>query len=352
MIDRLAAPEALWLLALAPLAALLWRRPRRQARMTLPTATLAAEVGPSWRQRLVWLPAAARLGAICLLVLALARPQDVSGEIRTSQDAVAIQMVVDRSLSMDEQMRYDNETLTRLDVVRRVFAQFVTGDGKELRGRQGDLIGLVAFARYADTICPLVHSHEALLDLVKGLVVERIRSESGTAIGDAIALGAARLRRAEEDLRARGDSALDETTTFKSKIMIVLTDGRNNAGQIAPEQAAALAAEWGIRIYAVGIGSVAGEDRSLFGAMMRPDIEVDEQTLREVAQLTGGRYFLASDAEALREVYAEIDRLEKTEIEAIEYTEVDERFVPVALAALGALLADLLLRATVLRRLP
>ncbi|MFG0285600.1 MAG: VWA domain-containing protein [Phycisphaerales bacterium JB039] len=350
MIDRFAAPEALWLLALAPGLILLWRR-RRRARLSLPTAPIAAGLAPSWRQRLAWLPAAARLAAACLLIVALARPQDVSGEIRTSRDAVAIQMVVDRSLSMAEEMRYGDETLSRLEVVKRVFAQFVAGDGRSLRGRQGDLIGLIAFARYADTICPLVHAHDALLDLVDGLVVERIRSESGTAIGDAMALGAARLKRAEEDLRGRSDEVIDASTTFDSKIMIVLTDGRNNAGQIAPEQAAALAAEWGIRIYTIGIGSPGGEEPGFLG-IMRPDREVDEATLRSVAQGAGGRYFLASDADTLRDVYAEIDRLEKTQVESIEYTEVDEHFAPVAMAALGALLADLLLRITVLRRLP
>src|SRR5690606_23667986 len=168
-IDRFAAPEALWLLLAVPAIIWLWRRPRRQARLVLPTAAIAAELRPSWRQRLAWLPAAARLAAVCLLIVALARPQDVSGEIRTSQDAVAIQIVVDRSLSMNEQMRYEDAIITRLEAVKRVSAQFITGDKDakgELRGRQGDLIGLISFARYADTICPLSHAHEIVLQLI------------------------------------------------------------------------------------------------------------------------------------------------------------------------------------------
>jgi Ca-activated chloride channel family protein len=352
MFDRFAAPQALWLLLLTPLLVMLWRRPRRRARLNLPTAAIAAELRPSWRQRLAWLPAGARLCAICLLIVALARPQEVSGEIRTTQDAVAIQIVVDRSLSMAEEMRYENETLSRLDAVKRVSAQFIAGDGRDLRGRRGDLIGLISFARYADTISPLSHAHDIVLDLVEGLSVERIRSESGTAIGDALALAAARLQRAEEELRNRRDRTLGEDAILDSKLIILLTDGQSNAGQVTPEQAAGLATEWGIRIYTIGIGSAPSEGRSIFGAMMRQNLEVDEQTLRRVAERTGGRYFLATDADALREVYTEIDRLEKTEVESIEYTEVDERFAPVALAALAALLVDLLLRTSVLRRIP
>src|SRR5690606_16203123 len=160
---------------------------------------------------------------------------------------------------------------------------------------------------YADTICPLSHAHEIVLQLIDSLSLERIRSESGTAIGDALSLAAARLQRAEEDLRARRDSALAEETTLDSKLIILLTDGQSNAGQIAPEQAAALAAEWGIRIYTIGIGSPTSEDRSIFGAMMRQNLEVDEPTLRHIAETTGGRYFLATDAEALRDIYTEID---------------------------------------------
>lgn len=350
--DRFAAPEALWLLALLPVLILLWRRPRRQARVNLPTASIAAGLGRSWRQRLAWLPAAARLAAVCLLIVALARPQEVSGEVRTTQDAVAIQIVVDRSLSMDEEMRYGSEVLTRLDAVKRVSSQFIIGDGEELRGRQGDLLGLISFARYADTISPLSHAHEIVLELIEGLSVERIRSESGTAIGDALALAAARLQRAEEDLRQRRDSALGEEATLDSKLIILLTDGQSNAGRVTPEQAAQLAAEWGIRIYTIGIGSAPTEDQSFFGAIMSQNLQVDEQTLRAVAEHTGGKYFLATDAETLRAVYREIDELEKTEVESIEYTEVDERFAPVAMAALGALLVDLLLRIFVLRRVP
>jgi Ca-activated chloride channel homolog len=142
------------------------------------------------------------------------------------------------------------------------------------------------------------------------------------------------------------------TRHLDSKLIILLTDGQNNAGLATPEEAASLAAEWGIRIYTIGIGSAPSEDRSFFGAIMRQNLDVDERSLRRVAEETGGRYFLATDADTLREIYMEIDRLEKTQVESIEYTEVEEQFAPLAMLALGALLIDVLLRASVLRRIP
>jgi len=180
----------------------------------------------------------------------------------------------------------------------------------------------------------------------------RRRAEDGTAIGEALALGAARLRKAEEEVRRRSGSASDDFE-IRGKIIILLTDGANNAGAIDPLEAARLAGEWGIRIYAIGIG----EDRAsalggLFNDLRMRLGGVDERTLEGIAEATGGAFYRATDGASLREVYREIDRLEKSRIETVEFTNIDERFAPFAAAAACLLAMEVFLTCTLLRRLP
>lgn len=365
MIDRFANPEAFWLAMLLPVLAWpmlrrAWGRSRRHATsIGLPTAALASVAGTSWRARLRWLPAGLRHGCLALAIVALARPQKVIGQTHTSTRGIAIQVVLDRSGSMGEPMIFDGKEMSRLEAVKRVLGQFVKGDGKDLKGREGDLIGLIAFARFADTVCPLVQTHDALLDLASQTKVVTNRAEDGTAIGDALALGAARLKQAEEDVKRRSEAAGSKTKpdfVIKSKIMILLTDGASNAGDLTPEQAAQMAAQWGIKIYAIGIG--AGEsyqviDMGPFGSQKIPiGGSVDEDVLRSVASATGGRYWEASDAKSLRQIYAEIDELEKTEVDALETTNTDELYAIPATGAAGLLAAEALLATLFLRRLP
>jgi Ca-activated chloride channel family protein len=365
VIDRFANPGAFWLALLLPVLAMpLLRRVRARTRrdaaaLGLPTATFAAGAGIGWRLRLRWLPAALRLACLALAVLALARPQKLIGQTHNSTKGIAIQVVLDRSGSMGEPMVFDGREMSRLEAVKRVLAQFVNGDGQELKGRAGDLIGLIAFSRFADTVCPLVQAHDALLDLASQTRVVTNRAEDGTAIGDALALGAARLKQAEDDINRRGAASGSKARpdfTIKSKIIILLTDGASNAGEVAPEEAAQLAARWGIKIYAIGIG--AGEsyqviDMGPFGSQRIPiGGAVDEDVLRGVASATGGRYWEASDAGSLRQIYAEIDRLEKTEVESLETTNADELYALPASGAAVLLAAEVLLVTLVLRRFP
>jgi Ca-activated chloride channel homolog len=275
---------------------------------------------------------------------------------------------VDRSGSMRQEFLYDGERLNRLETVKHLFKAFVRGNDKDLGGRPSDLIGLVAFARYADTLCPLTLSHDVLGSFIDTVTVVTRENEDGTAIGDALALAAARLRTAEEQLEAANGGAAKgprdsgpasslpkSKYEIKSKVIILLTDGQNNAGRRSPREAARLAAEWGIKVYAVGIG---GRDnvqtvRTPFGEYRVPGGPgVDESTLKAIAEETGGAYWLAQSADDLREVYKEIDRMEKTEIESIRYMDYGEKFVPFVLVALGLLLLEQLLLGTVFRRLP
>ena len=157
----------------------------------------------SWRIRLMPLLTVARLLCVAVLIVALARPRKGTVLSEISTEGVAIEAVVDHSGSMETEMDYYGDKLNRLEVVKKVLSDFIEGDEKDLKGRTSDLIGLITFARYADTICPLVHSHNVLTEFLKKTEIVKIRSEDGTAIGDAIALAAARLRKAEEEIRQR-----------------------------------------------------------------------------------------------------------------------------------------------------
>jgi Ca-activated chloride channel family protein len=320
----------------------------------------------------VHLPLAIRVVALVALVVGLARPQQGTEQVREVSKGIAIEMVVDRSGSMSQEFIYGGSRLNRLEAVKRVFREFVLGNGKDLQGRRNDLIGMVVFARYADTTCPLTLSHGALDRFIDSIQLVTQKNEDGTAIGDGLALAAARLRTAEESLKRAESMRTEETASassdsppvvvdaapdyrIKSKVIILLTDGQNNAGKRSPEEAARLASEWGIKVYAIGIGG-----RESFATIQTPlgaykvpaGPGVDEQTLKAVTEATGGAYWLAESADKLREIYKEIDKLERTEIESTSTMDYSEKFAPFVLAALGALLLEQLLRHTLLRKIP
>jgi Ca-activated chloride channel family protein len=297
-----------------------------------------------------------------------------------STEGVAIEAVVDHSGSMRTEMDYDREKLDRLEVVKRVLKDFIEGDQgtpnalfrvgdpkKGLGGRTGDLIGLVTFARYADTVCPLVLSHGVVTEFLKQTQIVNPRSgEDGTAIGDAIALGAARLKKAEEEIQRRnvqlgfgGDNAAQRQDapgfTIKSKVMMLLTDGRNNTGRYSPLEAADLARKWGIKIYAIGIGSAQAYttvETPLGRFRMPTEEELDEGLLKAIAERTGGFYGRADDADALRKIVKKIDELEKTEVKSVQYMQYAEHFGWWTLPALALLGLEMLAGCTVFRKIP
>ncbi len=349
---RLANPLALLALLILPFLLYWGMRIKRQAALKFSSLSLLP-TGKSLRRHLLHLPLFLRLLALTLIIFGLARPQAGMEKVREINKGIAIEMVVDRSGSMGQKMPFDGQDLSRLAVVKKVFGEFVNGSGP-LPGRPNDLIGLITFARYADTICPLTLAHGPLnsfLDRIK--LVPPKSPENRTAIGDAIALAAARLKTAEQTL-ARQSSGLDASYKIKSKVIILLTDGGNNAGKHTPEEAAALATKWGIKIYTIGVG---GDDvvkvKTLFGTqMVRTGYGVDRKTLTALADKTGGIFRMAEDAKALRLVYEEINKLEKSQVESVRFLDYKEYFFYFILAAFVLLIIETVLRCTVLRRTP
>lgn len=363
-----AFPWAFLLLLAIPVVVWASRRGKRQGTIRFSSVANASNSGVSWRMRLRWLLPALRVLVLMLLTIGLARPQQGRDAVREVSQGVAMEMLVDRSGSMGQELIDDGRRVSRLDVVKQVFKEFVQGNQKDLKGRPNDLIGMVAFARYADTVCPLTLSHEALDYFLDSISVVTRRSEDGTAIGDALALGAARLKTAEDQLKQANRSlqlkggGVDPASgapasgyTIKSKVIILLTDGQNNAGKRSPLEAARMAREWGIKVYAIGVG---GREATMalqtpFGEYKVPaGPGVDEATLKAIAEETGGACWLAESTDKLEAVYREIDRMEKTEIEAIRYLDYLERFPVFVLAALVLLCFEQVLASTVFRRIP
>ncbi len=359
MLDQLHF-ESPWAFLLILLPLLVWVIRRFGAGDTAPvlysSLALIDNLPRTWRQHLRPLLALLRLIAWLALVVAIARPQFGTGQVRTKARGVAIVVAVDRSYSMSEVMRDGGTQRTRIEVVKRVFREFVEGnkdEGGDMEGRPEDLIGLVAFSGFAETACPLVSIHDRLVELCDSIELSNGRSmESGTAIGAGVALAAARLERAEEELARQQQSEVDPDFEIKSKVIILLTDGTENIQDPPLSAAAALCADLGIKVYSIGIGGGGEKQRNDFFGLAMGRYPFQEGPLRDIADQTGGVYRGVTDGDSLRDVYAEIDELEKTEIETIEYTSYSEGFWPFALAAAGALLLELLLRHTVLRSLP
>jgi len=350
---QLYTPLALVLWVLVPLV--VWAMVRRGnfANLRFSSVDSLRLAGRGIRVQGRWLLLLLRVGCLVCLILALARPREGNQQHKITRNAAVMQLVVDRSSSMTQVMDYDGQQMTRFEVVKRVLADFIQG-GNGLPGRENDLLGLITFAREADTICPLVYSHDILAGFLNEIRTATIRSEDGTAIGKGILLAAARLENAEHNLAERNARLGEgESSDFviNSRVIILLTDGRNSVPESDPLAAADLAKEWGIKIYTIGIGSPPAQQRSGFLSFGNRQ-DLDEGLLREIAHRTGGFYGRADDAKALREVCDRIDEEEKSEIESIEYSIYEERFMPLALAALFCLVLEMGLATTVLRKIP
>ena len=327
---RMTFASPLWLLGLVGVAALAWRAWARRGRpaeaVAFPEAPDAAALPASVWARLGWLPEALVLAALALGTVALARPQERDAQVARSTEGIDIVLTLDLSTSMLAEDFVPN----RFEAARRVAGEFV-------QGRESDRIGLVVFAARAYTQAPLTLDYRFLLRMLGEVRMGTI--EDGTAIGTALATAVARLRDSDAD----------------SKVVVLLTDGQNNRGEVDPQTAAEAAEALGVRVYAIGVGGEGGRvpGRLPFGGLLsQPAPEVDEATLQAVAARTGGQYFRATDTDALREIYAEIGRLERTEIEETVYVDVEERYALALWPALACLFGALVLGATRLRRLP
>lgn len=343
-----ASPYFLLLLLLLPLW-WWWRRYVRRSTLTVSNATIFT-VTATWKTRLSGAPMTfLRLIILALLIIALARPRQGMEQIIERKSGIAIEMVLDRSGSMSEKMKFRGKNATRFAVAKAVFQDFVIGDGK-MSGRANDLIGLIVYARYADTICPLTLAHEALPQFLAQIEIVDQRNEDGTAIGDALALAAARLQRAEKNeatLQTQNDDYI-----IKSKIIILLTDGLDNSSRTPPENAAKMCQDWGIKVYTIALGG-SNEQNYINTPLGKIPLggggEIDTTLLKKIAQITGGKFYLADNEQHLQAIYADIDQLEKTEIEAIRFADYAEKFLPFVFAALLLLLVEILLRGTILR---
>ena len=349
--------DPLWLAALVLVVlAMLWSARVKRRHVVLFSSLEGLRSLPvTLAQRLKRLLPVLRFVGLMLLVVALARPQEGREEFRVRTEGIAMQLVIDRSGSMAAlDFQEDGERVNRLTAVKSVIRQFVEGVG-DLAGRPDDQIGLVVFGGYAESRCPLTLDHAALLKTLdrvqipgEGLTPQQrdmseryIRDDAATAIGDALALGVRRLQQAPH----------------QSRILVLLSDGASNAGVLEPMRAAELAKAENVKVYSIGIGSTGMAPfpvRNSFGRIeLHPQaVVLDEVTLRRIADLTGGRYFNARDAETLRDVYEEIDRLEKTESEGVVYTDYRELFEWALLPAMALLFLELLLAATRFRTLP
>jgi Ca-activated chloride channel homolog len=352
LLGPLVSPELLLLGLLVPLVWAVWLRQHRRAAIRFSGIDRLQRQKPTAAVRLRAVVPVLRTLALAAMVIAIARPRKGNEETRIVAEGIAVEMVVDTSTSMlAEDFAVGEDHKNRLDVVKQVFRGFVKGD-ETLPGRESDLIGMIAFARYADSKCPLTLDHENLLEALEKTQIVTARGEDGTAIGDAIALGVERLQNIK---RRRQQTSRPEEV--KSKVMIVLTDGENNAGEIAPTKAAEMASAFGIRIYTIGTGTK-GEapfpTRDFMGRrkLIPMRVNIDEETLTKVAQVTGGKYFRATDRNKLREIYEEIDALERSEIEEVRYMQYAEKAPPLLLLAFGLLGAEVLLVNTRFRKIP
>ncbi len=330
---RFENPEWLWLLLLLPLLVYFYIIRGRQRQGSVQYSDLASlrSAGASVWTRLRHLLIAFKLLGLALLVMAMARPQAGREKRELSAEGIDIMLTLDVSSSM-ELNDLDNGERSRLEVAKEVVADFVAG-------RHSDRIGMVVFAGESFTQCPLTLDYDVLHSFMEGIQIAD-QSWDGTAIGMALINATNRLRESEG----------------RSQVVILLTDGVNNAGEIEPLTAADVAQAVGIRVYTIGVGSDGSIRRpvqGIFGTRYQTvQVEIDEDTLREVAKRTGGQYYRATSEEKLEEIYREIGELEATEITSEVHVEYSERYAYFLWIGLALLLAETALANTRFRRLP
>jgi Ca-activated chloride channel family protein len=320
-------PSILWLLLAVPaLGAWLWWRRRREGGLRY------SDVGPvrvapvSWTVRLQWIPAALRMGALALGIVALARPQTQAVRKTQTAEGIDIMLVLDASSSMQA----EDFQPTRFEAARKAADTFV-------EGRVSDRVGLIVFAAEAYTQVPLTLDYSFLRRMLEEVEIGTV--EDGTAVGTALATAVNRLKDSDAD----------------SKVAILLTDGRNNRGQIDPRTAAEVANTMGVRVYAIGVGSsgeAPAQTEPIPGNQPDQSTGVDAEMLRAVSTSTGGQYFSATNREALENIYAEIDTMEAAPVDERIYTDRTERYPWFLGGALGLVLLEVALSTTLFRRFP
>lgn len=315
---------------------------RRGGRIRFSSLSMWAVKTTSFRAKTLFIPALLLALSFVALSVTLAGPRVPGGVIKQHREGIAMMLAIDKSGSMAAlDMSKGDKEQDRLDALKDVLGDFIKGNGK-LKGRYDDAIGIVSFASYPDSDCPLTLDHVTLMQLVNDISIVTDREESGTAIGDALGLSVERLRESES----------------ASKVIILLTDGVNNTGYEDPIEAARMAAQFGIKVYTIGIGTNGFAPVRLTNpftgrSMMRQmPVELDEKMLTQIADMTGGLYFRATNREGLEAIYEKIDALEKTKISEDRTTHYDEKYFWSLAIGLILALCGLILRMTYYRRMP
>ena len=303
------------------------KRKKNEATLQVSDTRVYAHAPKSYKYYLLHVPFVLRNLALALIIVVLARPQTTDSWQNSEIEGIDIMMAIDVSTSMLAEDLKPN----RLEAAKEVAAEFING-------RPNDNIGITLFAGESFTQCPLTVDHAVLLNLIKDVKCGLI--EDGTAVGMGIANAVTRLK----DSKA------------KSKVVILLTDGTNNSGDISPLTAAEIAKQFGIRIYTIGVGTN-GEAPypypTAFGIQyINLPVEIDEQVLTDIASITNGNYFRATSNSKLKEVYQEIDKLEKTKLDVKEFSRREDEYQIFAIIAFVCILLEVLLRTTVLKKVP
>lgn len=324
-----ANPAYLWLLLLL-IPVVLWyvlRQQKGNASIEISSTSPFEKMPLSYKYYLRHLRFALELTAAASLIVALARPQSTDSWTSRSTEGVDIVLALDISTSMLARDFNPN----RVDAAKDVAAQFISG-------RPYDNIGLVIFAGESFTMCPMTTDHSALLNLLRDVECGMI--EDMTAIGNGLATAISRIKEGPA----------------KSKTIILLTDGTNNAGDIAPVTAADIARTFGIRVYTIGVGTKGMAPypvQTPYGIEYRQyPVEIDEATLDQIAVKTGGKYFRATDKSVLKNIFSEIDKMEKTKLSVTEYSRREEEYMIWAVLSLILISCDILLRNTILKNIP
>ena len=320
--------EFFYLLVL-PLALLIWYvlKHNSSSSTILFSGTQAINTKPTIKQQLRHLPALLKIGAAALMIIALARPQSSTNWEESTTEGIDIVLAMDISGSMLAQdLKPD-----RLEASKNVAMDFINK-------RKNDRVGLVIFAGESFTQCPLTTDHNVLINLFKDVKSGMV--DDGTAIGMGLATAVNRLKDSEAI----------------SKIIILLTDGVNNSGMVPPLTAAEIAQKFGIRVYTIGVGTEGFAPypfQTAFGIRYQEvEVKIDEKTLQDIATLTDGKYFRATNNNSLKEIYKDIDALEKSKIEVTKFHKRSEEFLPFALWALGLLFLGFILQITYLKQIP
>ena len=320
--------EFFYLLVL-PLVLLIWYvlKHNSSSSTILFSGTQAINTKPTIKQQLRHLPTLLKIGAAALIIIALARPQSSTNWEESTTEGIDIVLAMDISGSMLAQdLKPD-----RLEASKNVAMDFISK-------RKNDRVGLVIFAGESFTQCPLTTDHNVLINLFKDVKSGMV--DDGTAIGMGLATAVNRLKDSEAI----------------SKIIILLTDGVNNSGMIPPLTAAEIAQKFGIRVYTIGVGTEGFAPypfQTAFGIRYQEvEVKIDEKTLQDIATLTDGKYFRATNNNSLKEIYKDIDTLEKSKIEVTEFHKRSEEFLPFALWALGLLFLGFILQITYLKQIP